>query len=112
MAPWRAPGYGVLAALAFAGAARAEAGDVPVRVVYGAPTGCPSEDAFFAEVAARTPRARRAAEEAPARTFEVSLMKGSEASFGRVTIRDADGTASERDVTGDTCGEVVSALAL
>jgi len=104
-----------VAMLATAGAARAD-GPAPteeaIRITYDGPAACTTEEAFFAQVAARTPRARLAGRDARARTFMVSLTKGSEASFGRLVMRAPDGAESERDVTGDTCDEVVSALAL
>jgi hypothetical protein len=108
----RAVACGVLVALGVAGVAYADEPQEPIRIEYTAPAGCPEADAFVGEILARTPRARRSTDDAPARTFVVSVTKGAEASFGRLIIRNPDGTESERDMTGDTCGEVVSALAL
>jgi hypothetical protein len=105
-------GLGVLAVLMLGSAAGAQEGQEPIRVEYQGAPGCPDEPTFFSQVLARTPRARRAADPAPARTFVVSLTRGAEASFGRLFIRGTDGSESERDVAGDTCEEVVSALSL
>jgi len=101
-----------LAGIAVPRVSSAQADEEPVRVEYTAAAGCPSEGAFFAEVLARTRRARRAADGAPARTFAVALTAEGGESAGTLVIRAADGTFTQRDVTGDTCGEVASALAL
>jgi hypothetical protein len=92
--------------------ARADPGVEAIAVDYDAPPACPSVDAFFAEVLARTPKARRASAPSGVRTFSVLLTTGTDESLGRLFIRAPDGTESERDVAGDTCAEVVSALAL
>jgi hypothetical protein len=102
----------VLVAPGVVGVAYADETQEPIRIEYTAPAGCPVVDAFVGEILARTPRAQRTTGDAPVRTFVVSVTKGAEASFGRLIIRNPDGTESERDMTGDTCGEVVSALAL
>jgi hypothetical protein len=102
----------IFVAPALAGVAYADPPQEPIRIEYTAPPGCPNTEAFFEEIVERAPRARLVADGAPARTIVVSLTSGKEASFGRLLIRDLDGTESARDMTGDTCQEVVSALAL
>jgi hypothetical protein len=105
-------GLVVLANLGMARADGTQPTEEAILIKYDGPPECTTESAFFAQVAARTPRARLAASDARVRAFMVSLTRGSEASFGRLVMRAPDGAESERDVTGDTCDEVVSALAL
>lgn len=83
-----------------------------MHLVYEAAPGCPLEETFFAEVMARTARAHRAPDAAQARTFIVTLKQGDKESTGNFRIRTPDGSTTERDVAGDTCAEVASALAL
>jgi hypothetical protein len=109
----------LLVVLVAAGAGRAVAAPPdadssaePVRVEYDAPASCPVEEAFWAAVTARTPKVRRGEEGAPARTFAIKLVAGGDESTGHLVVRALDGSTSEREVAGDTCEEVVSALAL
>jgi hypothetical protein len=107
-----ASGMVLVAGLGVPRIAASQPSEEPVRVEYQGPPVCPSESAFFDAVLARTPRARRAPDSAPARTFVVDLKSSNDESTGRLLIRAVDGTSTEREVTGDTCDEVVSALAL
>lgn len=92
----------------------ADAQQPSLRVDYQAPAGCPDADSFTAEVRARAPGPSTLA----GRTIELKI--GSPASGasdaakfeGRVVIADAMGVTSSRAVRGDTCAEVVRALAL
>jgi hypothetical protein len=61
---------------------------------------------------ARTPKVRRGDGAAPARTFVVRLAATSDESTGHLVVRAPDGSTAEREVVGDTCEEVVAALAL
>ncbi|MGH7294495.1 MAG: hypothetical protein ACRELB_06170, partial [Polyangiaceae bacterium] len=100
-------------ALTSAGVARAQPAEEPIRIEYAAPPTCPPESAFFAQLRARTSRVTRAATGARARTFAVTVVPRGRRIAGHLVIRDPDGaTAAERDVAGDTCEEVVEALAL
>lgn len=105
---------GLCGAIAFFGVtpAHAEEPEIPLRVDYRAPDGCPHETDFFSAVRARAPRARSepATREGP--MLVVSITNGDGESTGYLTFRGADGLETERRVSGDTCGEVVSALAL
>jgi hypothetical protein len=76
------------------------------RLAYHAPPGCPDDEAFEAEIAARTASAVRTGR--AARTFDVTV----EATSGVLTIREPDGTSAVRRVQAASCVEVVSALAL
>jgi len=81
-------------------------------VGYRAPVGCPSEARFWGEIAARTDRVRRAEGTELARSFSVVVEAGTKGSRGVLESTDVQGVTSRRDVTGDDCAEVVSALAL
>jgi hypothetical protein len=81
-------------------------------VTYRAAPGCPGEERFWGEVAARTDRVRRADGAEPARSFSVVVDAGPSGSRGALESTDVHGVTTRRDVTGDDCPEVVSALAL
>src|SRR5262245_6869579 len=84
----------------------------PVRVSYRAPAGCPSEERFWGEIAARTDRVRKAQGVEPARSFSVVVDAGPSGSRGVLESTDVSGATTRREVTGEDCPEVVSALAL
>jgi hypothetical protein len=84
----------------------------PVRIEYSAPETCPAKDAFLAEVRARTPRATVAREGESARIFQVTLAWTEEGARGTLALTEPDGTTSFREVNGDTCAAVASAIAL
>lgn len=86
--------------LSFASMGRAE-------VSYRAPEGCPSRDAFLDAAAARWPRVRDARER-----ISVRVIPSSGQFEGSLEIQDAAGISSRKDVQGNTCDEVISALAL
>jgi hypothetical protein len=83
-----------------------------IRLTYGAYPGCPSESRFHAEVTARTERARRVTQDEPARTFVVAVSPEANGVRGILVVTSLDGAVSKREIAGDTCSEVVSALAL
>jgi hypothetical protein len=83
-----------------------------IRLTYDAYAGCPSEAQFVGDVTARTDRARRVGADEPARAFDVRVRAEDGESRGVLQITSLDGTVSLRDVTGETCAAVVSALAL
>jgi hypothetical protein len=85
----------------------------PLRLVYGADAECPAAEAFAADVRSRTDRASfEAAPGEEARTFVVDLVHRGPVVRGRVAIEEPDGTVSDREIAGDTCAEVASALSL
>jgi hypothetical protein len=102
---------GVLVLLAFL-AVPARADVEGIRLAYSAYAGCPDEDRFLQGVTARTEKIRRAAEGAAARTFVVAVTRETRTIRGVLSITGLDGAVSRREVTGDSCDEVVSALAL
>ena len=84
----------------------------PVRFDYRAPAGCPDADVFARRVAERTARGRPAEHGELSRTFVVSVTLDEEGAGARVEFTDTRGTHVTRAVRGETCDEVVSAIAL
>lgn len=100
----------VSVALAGGAVARAQTTAGPLRIEYRAEAGCPAEADFRARVGARLRRAIGEADAASA--YVVTIEKLDRRFAGRLGVRAADGTASDRDVAGDTCDDVVAALAV
>jgi hypothetical protein len=84
----------------------------PIEIAYQGPTDCPPEAFFRAQLLARTPRVRAARSGEPARRVAVTVDTSAGRTLGRLVIRELDGQESAREVGGDACAEVVSALAL
>lgn len=84
----------------------------PIRFEYDAPASCPGEDAFIAQVLARTQLARRAVAGEVARSFAVSVWTRGASVVGRLTVGSASGERSERTVSASNCTDLVGALAL
>ena len=108
------PGF-AFAVFALAGAARAQESQEapePLSVAYEAPEGCPTAEAFFREVSARTTRARAPLPDERARVMHVVVTRRGERYGGRLWIDDASRVGTARAVEGTTCSEVVGALAL
>jgi hypothetical protein len=101
-----------LIGLACSQRARAEQNEAPVRIEYLAPAGCPTEEEFLVRVRARAPRVRRASEGDRVRTFVISIAGAHGERSGHLVVRDVDGKTADRDMVGNTCEEVVDALAL
>jgi hypothetical protein len=103
------------AALAAAGAsARGALADegVAVRLDYSVARGCPDGAAFFDRIAARTPHVRVARPGEDARTLVVRVTGHGRRVQGQIAVRAPDGTEATRTVSGETCGDVVTGLAL
>lgn len=103
-----------LAALACLAAhtASAQPREVEVRLVYDAPEGCPSAADFQREVETRLERGRIAGSTELARTYRVSLAPSGEGARATLDFTDQDGSRASREVTGATCAEAASAMAL
>ena len=91
----------------------------PVRLEYHAPDACPDERAFVARVRSRTTRFVLAGADATggdevARSFSVDVSTTPHGVEGRLTSLEATRTPAPatRVVAGETCDEVVDALAL
>ena len=84
----------------------------PIRFEYQAPEGCPDQAAFVERVRQRTRRAKFASPGELARTFTVTVTSKEQASSARVEFVDSNGERVVRAVSGETCDEVVSGIAL
>ncbi len=74
--------------------------------------GCPSQEAFKAEVTSRTPRARMGASGEDVRQFVVQFERRDDRVEGRLVVRTGNHRGPTRTVEGATCAEAASALAL
>ncbi|AUX38165.1 MULTISPECIES: hypothetical protein [Sorangium] len=100
----------VSAALAGGAVARAQPPAAPLRVEYRAEAGCPTEADFRARVGARL--RRQVGEGDAASAYVVTIERRERRFIGRLGVRAAGGAVSDRDVAGDTCDDVVAALAV
>lgn len=71
-----------------------------------------SREAFARQVLRRAPSAQIASPNEPALSMEVRLSTEPGVVRGRLRLRETNGFVTERDVTGASCAEVTSALAL
>jgi hypothetical protein len=99
----------LVAALLIAGPLSAQ--EESVHLDYAASAGCPDRAAFVAEITARTTRARFVDEARDVRTFTATIRTQGGRTLGSL-ISNSGQMGAERRVTGKTCSEVVSALAL
>ncbi len=95
------------ATFAVSGVARAE---VPVHVQVRA--ACGDDAAFFEKLSGHAPALVRANEGAPGDDLRAEVLREGEGFVGTLTVRRRDGQEGRRDVRGDTCDQVFSALAL
>lgn len=92
--------------------ARAEPEPAPLHLEYAAPPSCPNASSFASEILARTRRVRFATPNEGGPTLVVTIDVTRDAAAGKLVLRALDGAISEREVSGDGCAEVASALAL
>ena len=91
----------------------ADASPEPITWSYSAPPECPPAETFESQFRARTTRAELVASAAPAsRSFVVTLSLESGRVLGRIKIEGPASALATRVIAGQTCGGVVSALAL
>ncbi len=90
------------------GAATARAQSSALDIQYQAPTGCPGRTEFLRQIRERL--SKPVAGATPSFRAQVTLTNG--AAHGRLVIVSSDGTRSVRDVPGQSCAEVVEAMAL
>lgn len=102
----------VCVGFALARVAHAEPARDAIRIGYLAPEGCPAESAFTSQILARTTKVRIATGGHARRALDVTIEAAAAGFAGHLEMRDEDGRASHRDVAGDTCEDVVAALAL
>jgi hypothetical protein len=98
-------------ALVLCSGARAHAQSEDVVLVYEAFEGCPDRPRFEREVRALSQRANFVENAAGARSFRVTLERTARGVEGTLDIQ-AESGRSERKVSGKSCAEVASALAL
>ena len=84
----------------------------PIVLRYEAEAGCPDAAEFGGEVRGRASRARLADPGERARTFTVRITRAGRTFRGPLEVRETAGDSSARDVSGASCAEVASALAL
>ncbi len=84
-----------------------------VKLDYREGAACGGESAFVAQVTARSPRVHFSTNgEAASRALAVRIEPRGARMAGRIELRDADGTVTERNVTGASCDDVISAVGL
>jgi hypothetical protein len=102
----------VAAALCSAQLASAQPPAQPFRLDYSEAPGCAAREEFYWQLQARTHRLRRAHPGEQALMLTVRLSVSGDQVDGLVELREPDGRATVRRVSGETCSEVVAALAL
>lgn len=83
----------------------------PILLEYGADEGCPSSSQFERMVFKRTHSARPASSDERARVFTISLRHVGSRVQGSLTVREGEQSLVRR-VTGNSCKELASVLAL
>ena len=101
----------LLVVLALGRAAHAEATTEHVQLRYDVGPGCPGRAAFTASVRARTQRVEFV-REPTAPVLEIVAEQTDDAAWGEVQYHRSGQSGTSRHIVGDTCREVVSALAL
>lgn len=86
--------------------------ELPVRVVWNAPSGCSGADSFFAAIASRAERVRRADSGQDGARLEVKLARAGTKVHGELRLVTEDGRSDLRKVDGASCDEVAEALSL
>ena len=102
----------LFAALALATSAQASRGPFVVRIEYQAPPGCPAKDSFLRQVRERAHHTRFALDGEPAHEFHADVTQTSGRYRARLEFVDPDAHRVSRELEGNSCDEVASALAL
>jgi hypothetical protein len=95
------------------GTARADGALEPIRLVYRAGPGCPTEEEFLDKVRRWAPGVRVAGDDVASRLFTVTVGENG-GRRGRLRIAsgtEESGPTGEREVGGQNCGEVARVLA-
>src|SRR5262245_29599085 len=87
-------------------------GDAGVGVQDTAPPGCPAPTEFWYEVRRRNPRVVLSGPDNPPQHVVIVTETGSARFAGRLGRATASGTVGVREIAGDDCREVTTALAL
>lgn len=101
-------------ALALVTSPAAAAEPTPIALVYEAPPDCPAAIEFLGSVQARTSRVRAAAPEEVTNATVVQVTIGGDArgSWGSLMLIESGVVTGRRRVEGESCQEIVDALAL
>jgi len=91
---------------------RGATADEALRIEYSAPPTCPNQAEFLARVQARLSAARAPEPGEFARTVSVAVNKEEDGFSARLQFVDARGETIVRTLSGKTCDEVVSGIAL
>jgi hypothetical protein len=85
---------------------------LPFRVEFVSAEACTQTDGFSHQLLRRTERVRRANPEDDALVFRIEVERDGNGFTGRLAVRELDGSQTYRSVSGASCDEVVSAMAL
>jgi hypothetical protein len=91
---------------------REAAADQAIRADYLAPVGCPEHEEFLERVRQRIPDARAAGPDELARKVSIVVSEDEEGFVARLDFVDVTGETIIRTLTGATCDEVVTGIAL
>jgi hypothetical protein len=83
-----------------------------VGLAYEAPEGCPAQPDFVAAVAARGADFEGAGSAGSHRVMVVAIRRDDRGFAGALQVRDDQTASNKREVHGESCGEVVDALAV
>jgi hypothetical protein len=92
--------------------AQAQTAPEAVRVVYRAPSSCPNQASFEAELAERLGATTLAELDELARTLTIIIDEENGAYRARVELMDRDGNEVSREVTAPLCDQAMRAIAL
>ena len=84
----------------------------PVRLAYEAPQACPGQPDFVAAVAARGGNFDGVESTGRHRVMVVAIRKEGHGFAGAFQVRDDESASNKREVHGQSCGEVIDALAV
>jgi hypothetical protein len=100
-----------VAVSSFVTKSRAQTGE-PVSIRIDGSVPCTSDADFFERVRRRAAGARSGQADEPTRTFTIRIDGTAPSMQGRLSVVHLDGRSSTREVSGESCNDVVDALAL
>jgi hypothetical protein len=89
----------------------AEEASIPITIAYADPAGCAPEHGFWRQLSRRSERVR-VATSSDATALEVAVERSGAARRGILTIREAGDVVTVREISGASCDEVITAMAL
>lgn len=102
----------LLVALAPAQASASENAKEPIHFEYVAAPACPPADRFLGQISAYTTRWSIAASGEEARRFSVRIGPRNGAFVGHLEVREANGSATRRDIEGANCDDTALGVAV